>query len=370
MIVDAKAKLARLLIHYGAEVHKGDLVSLQSEIAGSPLIRELYRETVRVGAYPVCRLSLPDQQEIFLREAPEELLRHCPEYLLREVRSFDVSIRILAKENTQQLAGVDPEREAIHRQALSSVNDAFWKRMAPNAEHPLRWAISLYPTNAVAQDAGMSLSGFYDFVWRACFVDQDDPVAAWVELGRQQRELIDRIKGGRKLRIVGDGTDLVVSIDGRRWVNDDGRKNMPGGEIFTSPVESSANGRIRFTPPASMFGRRVEGVDLEFRDGRVEKHSARYEEAFLGQMLALDAGARYVGEIAFGNNPNINQFTGNVLFDEKVAGTMHLAIGASIPECGGKNQSLLHWDMVCDLRSGGEVYVDGELFQRDGAFVT
>jgi aminopeptidase len=227
----------------------------------------------------------------------------------------------------------------------------------------------MFPTNAYAQDADMSLSDFEDFAYRACFLDDEDPVARWQELSRQQERLVQWLKGKRSVHLLGQDTDLTLSIAGRTFINADGRRNFPDGEFFTSPVEDSANGVIRFSFPASYGGRSVEDVRLRFENGVVVEATAAQGQDYLDKMLGIDEGARRLGEFAFGNNRNVDRCTKNILFDEKMGGTVHLALGAGFPDTGGVNQSALHWDMVCDLRNGGEVYVDNELFTKDGAFV-
>jgi aminopeptidase len=215
----------------------------------------------------------------------------------------------------------------------------------------------------------MSLSEYEDFVYHAGLLDLDDPVAEWEARGRTYEQLAARLGERKTIRVVGDGTDLTLGVGGRTWVPCDGRENFPDGEVFTGPVETEVDGVVRFTYPASYAGRRVSGVELEFRGGEVVRATADEGETFLREMLALDEGARRAGEFSFGLNDAVTEFTGHTLFDEKIGGTVHLALGASYPESGGKVQSALHWDLVCDLRSGSEVHADGELVYRDGSFV-
>lgn len=226
----------------------------------------------------------------------------------------------------------------------------------------------LFPTNAYAQDAEMALEDFEDFVYRACFLHEEDPVACWQQLSRQQERLVQWLIGKHTIQVRGPETDLTFSIAGRVFISDDGHENMPGGEFFTGPVEDSATGTIRFNFPASHGGYLVEDVRLRFEHGVVVEAQAAHGQPYLEQMLSIDAGAKRLGEFAFGNNPNVDRCTKQTLFDEKMGGTVHLALGASIPETGGVNQSALHWDMVCDLRQGSEIRVDGEVFCKDGVF--
>jgi aminopeptidase len=239
---------------------------------------------------------------------------------------------------------------------------------APLIREVFRETLRMFPTNAAAQDADMSLSDFEDFVFRVCFVDEGDPVARWRELADQQERLVQWLSGKHTIHVQGPDTDLSLSIEGRRFINDNGAKNLPGGEFFTSPVETSANGVIRYTYPAIYMGRSVENVRLRFEEGVVVEATAKVGQDFLEEMLDLDAGARRLGEFAFGNNHNVDRLTKNMLFDEKTGGTIHLALGLGFEEAGGVNESALHWDMLCDLRAGSEIRVDGELFCKDGHF--
>ncbi len=212
----------------------------------------------------------------------------------------------------------------------------------------------------------MSLREFEEFVFDVCFLNDADPIARWKELAAKQQRLVDWLAGHKQVRIQGEGTDLTLSIQDRVFINSDGKRNFPSGEFFTGPVENSANGVVQFDIPSNYEGRTIEGIRLVFREGRVVEASARQGQDFLEQMLDLDAGSRYLGEFAFGNNPRVDRSTKNTLFDEKMGGTVHFALGASYPETGGENQSALHWDMVCDLRKSGEVRVDDTLFLKDG----
>jgi aminopeptidase len=232
-----------------------------------------------------------------------------------------------------------------------------------------RWCLTLYPTQAYAQDAEMSLREFESFVYATTFADQPDPIRQWKKLSAMQQRLIGRLRGADEIRIVGAGSDLKFSVKGRTFINADGRNNMPDGEIFTGPVESSAEGFISYDFPVCVGGREVDGVRLAFRKGKVVEASAAKNEKYLLTMLDCDAGARRLGELGIGTNRMISKFIKNILFDEKIGGTIHLALGNGYPETGSKNISALHWDMIKDLRRGGAVYVDGEVFQKDGRFV-
>jgi len=358
-------RLARLLIGYSVPVKPGDNVSIDGTTLAAPLLRAMYRETLLAGGYPYPRISLPDQEEMFLKTASAKALATVSPINRLIVETFDCHFQVLSEENTRALAAVAPERQARRSETHRPLVETYLRRFQ---EGTLKWNVCLFPTPAYAQEAGMSLADYEDFVYGACLLDHDDPVAAWQAVRQKQQRLVDYLTGKREVHVVGRDIDLRFSIAGRTVVSDDGCENMPAGEVFTAPIEDSLEGAIRFSYPASHQGHAVEEVRLRFERGRVVEAASRTDEEFLRRMLDLDEGARVVGECAFGTNMGIERFTGNTLFDEKIGGTMHLALGASIPGTGGRNESALHWDMVTDLRSGSEVRVDGDLFIKDGAF--
>jgi aminopeptidase len=358
--------MARVLVNYSLGIKKGDRLAITSGIQAAPLVREIVREAIHAGAYPETFVNLPGVQEILLKEGSDEQLSYIPAAQRMIFEEYEAMVQIFSQENTKELSGVNPARMAIVQQARHDLSHTYMQRAANGSLH---WNITMFPTQAHAQDAEMSLSDFEDFIYRACFLDDEDPVARWQALSQQQELLINWLKGKRTVHLLGPDTDLTFSVEGRIFINDDGHYNLPGGEFFTGPVEDSANGVIRYSFPASFGGRSVEDVRLRFENGRVVEATAAQGQDYLDKMLALDEGARRIGEFAFGNNRNVDRCTKNVLFDEKMGGTVHLALGASIPQTLGVNQSALHWDMVCDLRQGSEIRVDGELFSKDGQFV-
>ena len=355
--------VAKVLVEYSVDVRPGQLVRLRGNPEGSPLLLAVYRQTLERGGHPWLTLDLEETQELFLRHAAAAQLDYVAPFLHRAMEEIDASISVWAESNTKALSQADPGKQSRRAVALKPLFDRFLSRAASG---DLRWVETIYPTQAFAQDAEMSLAEFEDFVYRACRADEADPIAAWREVSARQQGLVDFLQRRSAIRVVAEGTDLTLSVAGRRWENCDGRMNFPDGEVFTGPVESSANGEIRFSYPACLYGREVEDVRLSFRDGSVVKATAAKNEAFLHEMLALDEGAKRLGEFALGTNPGITRFTKNVLFDEKIGGTIHLALGKGYPETGSENQSAIHWDMVCDLRRGGRLYSDGELLLEDG----
>jgi aminopeptidase len=350
---------ARLLCGYCLDAQPGQQVVVRSTTLAAPLLLAVQRELLEREAWPLLRAELPGAAESWWDAARDPQLDGFAPAELIEAERTDSSLTIQAPENTTALAGVDPTRIARAARARAPLREAALRR---------RWCGTLWPTPAGAQRAGMGTAEFAAFVRRATFLDRDDPAAAWTELGALQARLIDRLSRASELRIEAEGTDLRLSVAGRSWVNSDGKRNMPSGEVFTGPVEDSAEGRIRYTIPSSPGGVDVAGIELEFRAGRVVAARAERGHEYLLATLDTDAGARAVGELGIGTNTGIDRPTGAILFDEKIGGTVHVALGRSYPETGGTNESAVHWDMICDLRAGGRLSADGEVLLEDGAF--
>lgn len=360
------ARLAEILVGYSTSVAPGDKVRIDSMGSGSPLVRELYGAALRAGGHPEANLALDEAEEALLRDGSDAQLEWIAPDLEWNVDKGDVWMVIDAPANTKRLTGVDPAKMGRRLKARAPVQSRYLERSAAG---DFRWVICGYPTEGSAQDAGMSLKQFEDVLYRAAFLDKDDPVAAWTSFGDRLEAIGSFLETKRELRIVGEDTDLKLGVEGRTWIRSKGLRNFPDGEVFTGPLETSVEGTIRFTFPAMMRGRQADGVRLRFEGGEVVEASADRGQEFLREMIALDDGARRVGEFAFGLNDAISEYTGNLLLDEKIGGTVHLALGRSVPGTGGENQSGLHWDIVCDLRDGGEVYADGEVVYRNGAFL-
>ncbi len=351
---------AHTLVHYCLSLKEGDNVAIHATTLAAPLVEAVYREILRAGANPLPFVTLEHLDEILLQEASSRQIAQSYQVLSAMAPHIDARLVIYSEGNTRALTNVDPTRSALLRQAYAQVRTSMAEK-----EH-FRWALTLYPTLAYAQDAEMSLHDFEEFVFNVCFLNDADPSARWRAISVEQQRLVDWLAGHKDVHILGPQTDLRLSIDGRVFINSDGKRNFPSGEFFTGPVEKSANGVIQFDIPSSYNGRSVEGVRLVFREGKVVEATARQGQDYLESMLNLDEGARYLGEFAFGNNPGVVRATRNTLFDEKMGGTVHLALGNSYPETGGVNTSAVHWDMVCDLRQQGEVWIDGVLFLQNG----
>ncbi len=334
---------------------------MRSTTLAAPLLLAVQRELLERGAWPLLRTSLPGQDEAWWAAAQDAHVDAFAPAELAEAEQTDASLTIQAPDNTSALAGVDPARVARAARARAPLREVALQR---------RWCGTLWPTPAVRPaGAAWGPPSSAAFVRRATFLDRDDPAAAWGELRERQARLIERLGRARELRIEAEGTDLRLSVAGRTWVNSDGRRNMPSGEVFTGPVEDSAEGRIRFTIPSSPRGVEVAGIELELRAGVVVDARAERGHEYLLATLETDPGARRLGEIGIGTNTGIDRPIGSILFDEKIGGTVHLALGRSYPETGGTNVSAVHWDMICDLRAGGTLSADGEAIQRDGAFL-
>jgi aminopeptidase len=360
-------KLAAVLVNYSTGVQPGDLVRIQGPPLGAPLVVALCRAVIRAGGNPVVAMAPDECAEIRLADGSEAQLRFEDPLTQHAVETIDVAINMWGQENTKSLSRADPARQAMVSQGRKRYLATFMRRFA---EGQLRWVGTQFPCQSAAQDAEMSLAEYEEFVFRAGLLHLDDPAAAWREVSRRQQGVVDHLSGKREIRFVTpQGTDLRLGVEGRHWINCDGRLNFPDGEVFTGPIEDATEGVVCYSFPAVHGGREVDGVRLEFRAGKVVDASAAKGEDFLLAMLDQDAGARTLGEIAIGTNYSVRQYTKNTLFDEKIGGTFHAALGAAYPESGGTNESGLHWDMVCDLRQGGQIFVDGQLFSESGRFL-
>jgi len=346
--------LADILVQHSTEVGPGDLVVIDGTANAQSLLMACYRRVLAAGGHPRLNVGFEEAQEVFLAEASDEQLEFLDPIAQFQADSIQVAIRIRATENTRALANADPARLAKTMIARRPVMDQIIENV--------RWVLCDYPTNALAQEAEMSLSEYADFLYGATNID-------WSEMTARLASLKTRLEAGSDVRIVGPDTDLTLRTAGRIWEPADGKKNMPDGEIFTAPIEDSVNGRIRYEFPAIYQGRQVDGITLTFKDGLIVEASAERGEDFLNAILDTDPGARRLGEIGIGTNDGIQRHTKNILFDEKMGGTVHLAVGRSYEFTGGKNQSAVHWDMVKDLRTDSALYLDGELLQDNGVFV-
>jgi aminopeptidase len=358
--------LAQVLVHHSNEVQAGDVCLIEAETTAEILAQAVYEEVLHAGGLPIVNLMMEEQAASFFKLASPEQLDWISPPAVWSADEADVRFRIMADANTRALSGVEPSRQSRRQRAIKPLME---KMMTRTASGEFRWSLTLFPTQAYAAEADMSLTDYEDFYYRACLCDRPDPVAAWRNQADEIRRLAEWITGKEEVHIQGPGTDLRLNIDGRTFIPAEGRHNVPDGEFFTGPIEDSASGEVTFTYPAIYGGREVSGVKLRFDGGRITDATAERNEDFLIQMLDTDDGARRLGEFGIGANYDIDRFTKEILLDEKIGGTVHLAVGMSYPETGGQNDSAVHWDMVCDLRRGGRMTVDGREFQVDGKFV-
>ena len=359
-------KLADLLVNYSVAVKPGDKVVVQGETSGEPLIKAVFVKVLQAGGFPYAMPTLPGMEELVYKYGNDEQLKFLPEPYKLVMSTYDARIYVFSDSNTKALSGVDPTKSVLRSQSRSELMKIMMKRSASGELH---WVLGPYPTNALAQDAEMSLTDYEDFVYNACLPDLNDPIGYWKNFSARQQQIVNWLKGKQTIRVVGKETDLRMSIAGRNFENCDGKMNMPDGEVFTGPVEDSMEGHVYFSYPAIYGGREVTGVRLTFEKGEVVKATAEKNQDYLVKTIATDEGSRRVGEFAIGTNEGIKRFTREILFDEKIGGSFHMALGSGYPETGSKNESAIHWDMVCDLWDGGEIWVDNTLFYKNGKFV-
>ncbi len=360
------SRLARLLVEYCIEAGGGDEVIINAGVQAIPIVREVVGELVSHGAYPLM-INLGDESitETFYRKAGMDVVKHVSPVEKIIYERVNAVISIISPSHTKPLTGMDPEKIRARSIARRELTRIFMER---SARKELRWVVTAYPTRALAQQADMGITEFEEFVFHAVYADSEDPVAEWRRISGEQEVIARFLDKVSELRYEGPGIELRLGVEGRKWINDDGKNNMPGGEVFSAPVEDSVEGWIEFDYPAVWRGVEVEGVRLVFRKGVVVEARARRGEEFLKNMLETDEGARRLGEIAFGLNYNITRHTKEILFDEKIGGTIHMALGAAYPETGGRNVSAIHWDMIKDMWRG-RVYADGDLIYENGRFL-
>lgn len=359
-------KLADLLVKYSVKVKPKDWVMIFGHIAAEPLVSEVLRSVLEAGGYPQVLMSSDDITEYSYRFANDDQLKWISPATRLLYEKADVLIALRAFDNTRHLTGVDPLKQQLSGQAKQELMQIYMERAASG---DLRWIVTQFPCSAYAQDADMSLRDYEDFVYGATYCDKDDPIAEWQRIHDEQQKVVDWLNGRKLVTVKSPNADISLSVEGRTFINSDGSNNMPSGEVFTGPVEDSVNGWVEYTYPAIEQGKEVDGIRLEFKDGKVVKATAKKNEEFLLAMLDSDEGARYLGEFAIGTNYGIQKFTKSILYDEKIGGSFHMALGAGYPETGSKNVSSIHWDMICDIREDSEIRVDGDLLYKDGKFM-
>lgn len=364
-------KYAKILLEHSVRVKPGDRILLEGTTAAEPLLRELYIQMLEKGGHPHLMMALPgtmpfSQDEVYLTYANDSQLDFVPTFYKLAYEQFEGRVRIHSATNTKGTSNIDANKISRRSRATSVITDAQFRR---GATDELKWCTTLYPTEAYAQDAGMSLMEYEDFVFGAVHANEEDPIAFWLSVKEKQQSAVDFMKDKNQVVLRGPNVDLTLSVKGRTFMNSYGVHNMPDGEIYTGPVEESVNGWVKFTYPANYQGTSVEGAELTFSNGKVTSANADKNLDFLLKTLDSDERSRYLGEFAIGTNFDIQKFTGNILFDEKIGGSFHMALGNGYPETGSKNKSSIHWDMICDMRTDSEILVDGELFYKNGQFV-
>lgn len=357
--------LAKILLEHSTKVKPKDKVMIIAYPPAEPLVVELYKQLLAIGAYPHTHIEIEELDFLRFTNATEDQLEMVNPIVSMVAETFDIYIEVLSKSNTRDLTNADPERQAIHARAYASIARVMRERAASGS---LRWVLTAFPTYAYAQEAQMSLTEYEDFVFRTTYANLDRPLEKWEEIQKKQQRYVDWMHGKKNVEVRGDNVDLRFSIEGRPFVNEAGYFNLPDGEIFTAPVEHSIDGWVRFPYPAVFHDRVMEGIEITFEKGQAIEASSRQNDEVLQHILKIDQGASYVGEFGIGLNPEIDRCIRNTLFDEKMNGTIHIGLGAGFPESGSKNDSAIHLDLICEMRGGGEILVDGERIYEDGAF--
>lgn len=358
-------KYAHLLVHYCLELKAGEKFYISTTTLAEPLLREVYREAIKVGALVDFQMSFREQHKIFLAEANDDQLDYVLPAYQQMMETYDAYLVIRAPYNVREDQSNDPAKSAKRQKALNVVNKIYSERIA---DRSLKRCLCQFPTQAAAQEAGMSLEEYEDFVYSACHLYAEKPENEWLKVRAQQQNVVDYLNQCNQITYKNKKSDISFSVKNRIWINSDGRSNMPSGEVFTGPIENSVNGHIYFNYPIVYMGHEVEGVTLYVKDGEVQSWEAEKGKNFLDDIFKID-GAKYFGEVAIGTNYNIQRTTKNILFDEKIGGSIHMAIGQSYKQTGGTNQSPIHWDMITDMKDGGEIWADGKLIYKNGLFL-
>ncbi|MCB0706467.1 MAG: aminopeptidase [Saprospiraceae bacterium] len=355
---------AKLLVHYCLEAKPGERLFLRSTTLAEPLVREIYKEACKSGVWVEVDMAFEDQAQILLEHGTDNILQQVSPFYEKAIRDFDLMLSIRAPFK-MHMETVSVERSRLRQKAFEEVNKTYYKRYGNGG---FRTALCQYPTEAWAQEAGMSLEECTHFVYNACKLFEEDPVTAWLDVRAHQQKIVDYLDQRKEFRYRSAGTDIRFRTDDRVWINSDGKHNMPSGEVYTSPVEDSVEGVVHFAYPVIYRGEEMEGVTLWVEKGYIEKWEAKKGQKMLEELFKVN-GARYFGEAAIGTNYQIDRFTKNILFDEKIGGTVHMAVGQSYAAAGGKNTSSVHLDMIADMSNGGEIFADGEKCYDSGKFL-
>lgn len=359
-------RYAQLLVQYSLDIQPGDKLLIRTTTLAEPLVREVYRLALRAGAAVDIEWEFEAMSSIFAQEATNTALQHVSPTYQRAMETYQAYLYILAPFSVQHEHSLSGEKAALRQQILQAAQTNYTRR---TADRSLKRTLCLYPTDASAQEAGMPTEEYARFVFKACRLYDDNPTESWLQVRQSQQHIVDMLNQRTHIRYQGPGTDLSFSTQGRTWINSDGQTNMPSGEVYTSPVENSVNGVVHFSLPAIYQGTELENVTLYVKDGFIEKWEATRGKSLLDTIFAEVAGSRYFGEAAIGTNYHIQQQTKNILFDEKMGGTIHLAIGQSYLQAGGQNHSAIHWDFITDMTREGRIYADHQLIYENGQFL-
>ncbi len=359
-------KLANLLVNYSTKVQPGETVFIMCDAVAEPWAVEVAKAAVKAGAHVETMLTSQEVAEAKLKYCTTEQLQKGNTILETMLVKADVWLTAWANRNTKVNSAIDSEKIK-----LNAIGQSAWRKIYSErcGNGSLRWCGTQFPTYSDAQEASMSLSDYEDFVYGAGLLDKENPAEEWKRVSAEQEKWAKWLDTKKELHIISEETDIKVGINGRKWINCDGRVNFPDGEVFTSPEETKINGIISFSFPGIYAGKEIEGIKLVIKEGKVVEATAKKGEDLLRALLSTDEGASYFGEVAIGTNYGIERFTRNMLFDEKIGGTVHMAIGNSMPDAGGLNRSSIHWDMLCDMRNGGKIFADGILFYENGRFI-
>lgn len=362
-----REKYARLLVNYCLAVKKNDKVYISTSTLAEPLLQDVIKEVIIAGGIPETNIEIKGAGELMLQYGEEHQLAWVSPMRKYIMENFDCYLNIRAphEKGDDEHEPAQPEKFKIHQKAQQEINKIYFERIGNGS---MRRCLCQYPTQAGADDAEMSFEDYEKFVYQSCYLFDNDPVAKWLEVRKEQQVYVDYLNTVDKVQYKGPNIDISFSVKGRKWINSDGRANMPSGEVFSAPIEDSVNGWAYFSYPTIYMGKDVKGVRLEVKDGEVVKWEAEQGKEVLDKVFAVE-GARHWGEVAIGTNMNIQRITRNILFDEKIGGSIHMAVGQSYKQCGGKNESTVHWDMITDMKNGGETIADGKRIYENGRFI-
>lgn len=358
-------RYAQLLIEYCLDIKAGQKLFIQSTTLGLPLVKKVYQYAFEKGALIEYQLDFQEKDQIIRDHATKDQLQYIPELVKKAFSNFDAYLHIRAPFDLKNAVDLTPEKNKIRYAAMEPYWDQYFQRTGSGE---MKRTLCQFPTPAAAEMAEMTLAEYEDFVHEACLLHQENPIEAWQKLGQKQQRIVDFLNTKKKFRYINEHTDLTFTTNGRTWINSDGKANMPSGEVFTAPEEDSVQGNIYFDYPLLYKGEEIQGITLQVENGWILKWKAKKGQQTLDKIMEID-GARRFGEAAIGTNYKIDRFTKNILFDEKIGGTIHLAIGQSYLQAGGKNKSPIHLDMIANMKNKGKIEANGELIYYNGTFL-